>query len=129
MRIRVKLDIEKPLARRKTLAISGMEPMWISFTYERLPNYYVCNGILGHGHRECKHYDREIYNQLPYSHWLHASPKRSQGTIPIQNKRTEASSSPSHVEPETTKGSSELLDREATTHAAKARNSKGMEEN
>jgi hypothetical protein len=38
MRIRVKIDISKPLCRgRKAMLASGKE-IWISFKYERLPN-------------------------------------------------------------------------------------------
>lgn len=55
MRVQVKLDIEKPLVRRKKIALSDMDPIWISFTYERLLDYCICCGILGHSHKQCKH--------------------------------------------------------------------------
>lgn len=36
MRIRVELDITRPLVRKKKLTIGGLEPIWLRFTYERL---------------------------------------------------------------------------------------------
>lgn len=34
MRIRVKMDITKPLVRKKKLSMEAMELVWISFSYE-----------------------------------------------------------------------------------------------
>ena len=53
MRIRVKMDISKPLCRgRKAWLFAGNET-WIAFRYERLPNFCYWCGMLTHGDRDC----------------------------------------------------------------------------
>jgi hypothetical protein len=39
MRIRVKIDISKPLYRGRKATLAGSKEIWISFKYERLPNF------------------------------------------------------------------------------------------
>lgn len=39
MRVRVNLDITKPLHRGKKVNIGAKSPRWIHFSYERLPNF------------------------------------------------------------------------------------------
>ncbi|XP_023918052.1 uncharacterized protein LOC136066625 [Quercus suber] len=53
LRIRVDIDITKPLMRGKMVQVEGMEKGWVHFKYERLPIYYYRCGILGHQEREC----------------------------------------------------------------------------
>nr|POE99950.1 hypothetical protein CFP56_68859 [Quercus suber] len=53
LRIRVDIDITKPLMRGKMVQIEGMEKGWVHFKYERLPIYCYRCGILGHQEREC----------------------------------------------------------------------------
>ena len=53
LRIRVDIDITKPLVRGKMIQIEGMEKGWFHFKYERLPIYCYRCGILGHQKREC----------------------------------------------------------------------------
>ena len=40
LRVRVKIDITKPLCRSRKIGLSSGEESWVSFKYERLPN--VC---------------------------------------------------------------------------------------
>lgn len=40
MRVRVKMDVTKSLVRKKKLAIRAMEPVWITISYKRLPDFY-----------------------------------------------------------------------------------------
>lgn len=54
MRIRVTIDVPKPLLRKKKLNISLPTQVWVQFKYERLPNFCFCCGVLNHGHKECK---------------------------------------------------------------------------
>ncbi|KAK9998270.1 hypothetical protein SO802_017873 [Lithocarpus litseifolius] len=54
LRIRVDVDITKPLMRGKMIQIEGMEKGWVHFKYERLPIYCYRCGILGHQERECQ---------------------------------------------------------------------------
>ncbi|XP_040998212.1 uncharacterized protein LOC121244266 [Juglans microcarpa x Juglans regia] len=52
-RVCVNLQISKPLLRGSMFSIGGGEPVWVRFSYERLPNFcYLC-GCLGHGEKEC----------------------------------------------------------------------------
>ncbi|XP_075661571.1 uncharacterized protein LOC142631309 [Castanea sativa] len=53
LRIRVDIDITKPLMRGKMLQVEGMEEGWVHFKYKRLPIYCYWCGILGHEEREC----------------------------------------------------------------------------
>lgn len=43
MRIRVKINITKPIPRKKKLNLGFLEPVWVTISYERLSNFcYVC---------------------------------------------------------------------------------------
>ena len=53
LRIRVDVDITKPLMRGQMIQIEGMEKGWVYFKYERLPIYCYWCGILGYKEREC----------------------------------------------------------------------------
>ena len=48
LRIRVNIDITKPLTRAKMMRIEGLDVGWIYFQYERLPIFCYRCGILGH---------------------------------------------------------------------------------
>lgn len=52
-RIRVTLDINKPLKRRMKLKREGGSWSWVNFKYERLGNFCFVCGMLGHVEREC----------------------------------------------------------------------------
>lgn len=58
MRIRVLVDVTKPLKRRMKLKKAGGQWFWADFRYERLPNFCFICGILGHTDRFCqKHFE------------------------------------------------------------------------
>jgi hypothetical protein len=53
LRIRVNLDITKPLDRGRALSING-KPVWVNFKYEKLTQFcYYCERIL-HTQQQCK---------------------------------------------------------------------------
>ncbi|XP_075651832.1 uncharacterized protein LOC142622271 [Castanea sativa] len=54
LRMRVDIDITKPLMRGKMLQIENAKKGWIYFKYERLPTFCYRCGILGHQERECQ---------------------------------------------------------------------------
>ena len=65
MRIHVKLDITKPLCRgRKTRLEKGRET-WISFKYERLPNFCYWCGHVTHSNKDCPYWlwNKEVLSQ------------------------------------------------------------------
>ena len=53
MRVRVNIDITKPLCRGRKLALSNGDESWVSFKYERLPNVCYWCGRLTHHDKEC----------------------------------------------------------------------------
>uniref|UniRef100_A0A2N9HFR8 Reverse transcriptase domain-containing protein n=1 Tax=Fagus sylvatica TaxID=28930 RepID=A0A2N9HFR8_FAGSY len=80
MRVRVKVDISKPLCRgRKARLLAGKET-WIAFKYERLPNFCYWCGLLTHGDRECEKWLRSKGSlrreDQQYGAWLRASVER-----------------------------------------------------
>lgn len=53
MRIRVGIDVRRPLKATLNLRVSGGESVTVTMKYERLPMYcYIC-GKLGHGEKFC----------------------------------------------------------------------------
>ncbi|GMP38542.1 hypothetical protein CsSME_00009747 [Camellia sinensis var. sinensis] len=53
MRIRMAIDVWKPLRPGMKLSLSSADPLWVDFKYERLPIFFHFYGMLGHSDREC----------------------------------------------------------------------------
>ena len=53
VRVRVRLDITKPLCRGRKIGLSNGEDGWAGFKYERLPNLCYWCGRLTHQDRDC----------------------------------------------------------------------------
>ncbi|KAI7988460.1 Uncharacterized protein LOK49_LG13G02233 [Camellia lanceoleosa] len=53
MRIRVAIDVRKPLRRGMKLSLSSADPIWVDFKYERLSIFCYFCGLLGHTDRDC----------------------------------------------------------------------------
>lgn len=74
VRIRVTLDLDKPLKRRMKIKREGGEWSWINFKYERLSTFCFVCGLLGHSERDCSVVyadpDKEIVRA--YGTWLRA---------------------------------------------------------
>ncbi|KAM6560550.1 hypothetical protein CsatA_029789 [Cannabis sativa] len=79
LRIRVGLDVSKPLLRGQMVSLPWMrDELWIDYRYERLPDFcYEC-GIIGHVFDNCKMYmekiDEGIEPGLEYGPWMAGSP-------------------------------------------------------
>ncbi|KAL9411935.1 hypothetical protein AB3S75_045523 [Citrus x aurantiifolia] len=78
MRLRVSLDVRKPLKRRMRLKRTGGEWFWVDFKYERLNVFCFICGLLGHTERNCPSlYDGVDDNATrPYVIWMKAPSRR-----------------------------------------------------
>ncbi|XP_050207874.1 uncharacterized protein LOC126657251 [Mercurialis annua] len=68
MRVRVSIDVRKPLKRRMKIKRSANAWCWLNFQYERVPMFCFYCGIMGHSEKYCaKYYDNPIPKEmLPY---------------------------------------------------------------
>ncbi|XP_050232856.1 uncharacterized protein LOC126681355 [Mercurialis annua] len=78
LRIRVRMDIRKPLKRRTKFKRGPNAWSWLNFQYERIPMFCFYCGVLGHSEKFCSHYfDNPIpKEQLPYDADMRFNPKR-----------------------------------------------------
>jgi hypothetical protein len=77
MRIRVIIDIQKPLERGRSLNIGG-KSHWVSFKYENLPVFCFNCGRIAHGENGCPTRSRPDQKK-EWGVWLRAEKFRSQG--------------------------------------------------
>ncbi|XP_021303063.1 uncharacterized protein LOC8083790 [Sorghum bicolor] len=75
LRIRVKLDVEKPLTRIVYISLGGGKREAFRVKYEKLPRFCAVCGFLGHVESECGDGVHEK-KELQYGDWLIASPER-----------------------------------------------------
>ncbi|KAK9984156.1 hypothetical protein SO802_033681 [Lithocarpus litseifolius] len=54
VRVRVILDISKPLRRRRKITLEGGTTGWVSFKYKRMPSVCFWCGCLNHGDKDCE---------------------------------------------------------------------------
>ena len=54
LRVRVEIDVSKPLCRGRKTAINANEFIWVAFKYEKLPNFCYWCGRVSHADKECK---------------------------------------------------------------------------
>ena len=78
LRIRVFIDVRKPLKRKMNIKKAGGEWLWIYFKYERLPLFCFFCGIIGHGEKFCERFFdcQNKPTELPYGVWLHAPSRK-----------------------------------------------------
>lgn len=84
IRIRVLLDLSKPIKRGTKIRIGKAEPYWIPVTYERLSSFCYWCGLLGHTSKDCeKLHDTEDEqgrireDAMPYGEFMKASPMKN----------------------------------------------------
>ncbi|XP_042958084.1 uncharacterized protein At4g02000-like [Carya illinoinensis] len=72
MRVRVLINISKPLLRQKRMIVEEGVSCWVRFSYERLPDLSFHCEILGHTLKECEAIDANQVDcqRLPYGPWL-----------------------------------------------------------
>ncbi|XP_055959759.1 uncharacterized protein LOC130014835 [Mercurialis annua] len=78
LRVRVRVDIRKPLKRRMKFKRGPNEWSWLNFQYERIPMFCFYCGVLGHSEKYCeKYFDNPIpREQLPYGVEMRFNPKK-----------------------------------------------------
>ncbi|KAL0378845.1 UNVERIFIED_CONTAM: hypothetical protein Sradi_3190000 [Sesamum radiatum] len=74
IRIRVASDVMKPLKRALKIRTVFRDEQLVTFTYERLPNFYYYCGCLGYISRSCELQFREAFidpkENTPFGSWL-----------------------------------------------------------
>ncbi|XP_062104231.1 uncharacterized protein At4g02000-like [Humulus lupulus] len=90
MRIRVRLELTKPLKRKMRIRQSATEWVWVNFKYENIPTFCFVCGLLGHSERFCpRRFDtpeEEIVQ--PYGDWMRTPLRRPTKLIGAQWLRT-----------------------------------------
>ncbi|KAL8510587.1 hypothetical protein ACS0TY_017419 [Phlomoides rotata] len=99
IRVRVNLDVTKPLKSGVNIATKGDRMAWIPFKFEKLPSFCFLCGTLGHMKRECDLADDRIDiltlpdDELPYGNWMKASPAKKASVI-LENMKEKCVTSP-----------------------------------
>uniref|UniRef100_A0A803PWA8 Uncharacterized protein n=1 Tax=Cannabis sativa TaxID=3483 RepID=A0A803PWA8_CANSA len=77
LRVRVSINVEKPLKRRMKLKKPDGDWLWTDFKYEFIPTFCFICGIIGHSERFCSRlYDTPLeLIQKPYGLWMKEEPK------------------------------------------------------
>ena len=78
IRVRVMVDISKPLCRGRRISLEDGKTHWVSFKYERLPNLCYWCGCLTHNDRDCEKWIESEGSLKPdeqqFGSWLRAPP-------------------------------------------------------
>ena len=53
LRVRVEVDVSKPLYRGRRVVLDDDEEVWVSFSYEKLPNFCYWCGMVSHDDKDC----------------------------------------------------------------------------
>ncbi|XP_050238341.1 uncharacterized protein LOC126687827 [Mercurialis annua] len=76
-RVRVAIDVTKPLTRGSKIVNSLGEQCWISFKYERIHNFCYWCGMLDHMVADCELKPDEVdVSDWPYGPFLRATPRK-----------------------------------------------------
>ncbi|XP_059451002.1 uncharacterized protein LOC132181786 [Corylus avellana] len=92
LRVKIRLDLTKPLARGRRLKIEGSS-VWINFQYERIPRFCFHCGIVLHGRMGCmkKPGTSALGSATEYGPWLRVPPpgRRVHGGAEAMSERKE----------------------------------------
>ncbi|RYR34740.1 hypothetical protein Ahy_A10g049743 [Arachis hypogaea] len=73
LRVRVTVNITRPLPTGFWLATQNHQTLWVDFKYERIQDSYCLNyGVLGHTKKECS-------SPMAVASWDHMQPKYGLG--------------------------------------------------
>lgn len=79
-RVKIKLDVTKPLRRVKASVDKKGREVTVEFSYERLPFFFFACGVMGHSERDCTMVSEEDKKKgLDWGMFLRASPRKSRG--------------------------------------------------
>lgn len=80
VRIRVAINVEKPLKRRMKIKREGDSWSWLNFKYERLGTFCFVCGVLGHSERDCNivYANPDKVVEKAYGPWLRAPARNVQ---------------------------------------------------
>ena len=85
LRVHVEIDVSKPLCRGRKVALDDNNEQWISFKYEKLPNFCYWCGLISHDGKDCDLWlaGKDIGNTKPteYGPWLRAMPFNPRKTV------------------------------------------------
>ena len=85
LRVKVEVDVTKPLCRGRKIALNDDDETWVSFKYEKLPNFCYWCGMVSHGDRECDVWLSSkgslSLDQQGYGNWMRASPFNPKKTL------------------------------------------------
>lgn len=78
LRIRVTLDVTKPLKRRKKIGRIGKKAFWVNFKYEHVPTFCFICGIMRHADAFCPKLFEMSKESIvrPFGIWMKAVPRR-----------------------------------------------------
>ena len=78
LRVRVEIDVSKPLCRGRKIAMNADEFIWVAFKYEKLPNFCYWCGRVSHADKECEIWlaskGKLTQEQQEYGAWIRALP-------------------------------------------------------
>lgn len=128
-RVRVRMDVYKPLKRRMRIKWEGGQWSWVNFKYERLGTFCFVCGKIGHSDRDCSvvyaNMGREV--ERAYGTWLRAPNKNSKPEIGSRwlrnvegsNNREETGENLNMAAKGATMGANEAKFQESETSVAK----------
>lgn len=78
VRIKVAIDVRRPLKSKMKMKKSGGDWIWINFKYERLPSFCFYCGIIGHSEKFCEAlFDSPLeHNERKYDSSLRAQARK-----------------------------------------------------
>ena len=83
--VKVEVDVTKPLCRCRKVALNDDNEIWVSFKYEKLPNFCYWCGMVSHADKECDVWLSSkgslSLDHQGYGNWLRASPFNLKKTI------------------------------------------------
>lgn len=97
VRIKVQIDLNKPMRRGTKIRVGSAEPCWIPITYKRLSSFCYWCGHLGHTTKDCERLSEVTENgeevteeKMPFGEWMKASPMKRTEVISEQGTGTKS---------------------------------------